>query len=186
MGGNVSEWVADVYRPIINNDVSDMNYYRGNLYTKPAINEDGKTKIVEKVIIETMPNNKLAVRALPGDVVFSEIDEEDTQLRINFNEAYNTDYLDGDEQSNPNGNANEMYKFAIDEKGIPIPDQEKVKSLISDQTRVVKGGSWKDRAYWLDPAQRRYLPEFMAADYIGFRCAMSYLGESKLKNRPRD
>ena len=186
MGGNVSEWVADVYRPIINNDVSDMNYYRGNLYTKPAINEDGKTKIVEEVIIDIMPNNKLAVRALPGDVVFSKIDEEDSQLRINFNEADNTDYLDGDEQSNPNGDANEMYKFAIDKKGIPIPDQEKVKSLISDQTRVIKGGSWKDRAYWLDPAQRRYLPEFMAADYIGFRCAMSYLGESKLKKRPRD
>ncbi len=186
MGGNVAEWVADVYRPIINNDVSDLNYYRGNLYTKPAINQEGNTKIVEEVIIDTMPNNKLAVKALPGDVVFSEIDEEDSQLRVNFNEAYNTDYLDGDKQSNPKGNANEMYKFAVDEKGDQIKDQEKVKSLISDQTRVVKGGSWKDRAYWLDPAQRRYLPEFMAADYIGFRCAMSYLGESKLKKRPRD
>jgi gliding motility-associated lipoprotein GldJ len=163
-----------------------MNYYRGNLYTKPAINKDGKTKIVGEVIIDTMPNNKLAVRALPGDVVFSEIDEEDSQLRINFNDAYNTDYLDGDAQSNPNGDTNEMYKFAVDENGDQINEEGKVKSLISDQTRVIKGGSWKDRAYWLDPAQRRYLPEFMAADYIGFRCAMSYLGESKLKKRPRD
>ena len=31
-------------------------------------------------------------------------------------------------------------------------------SLITDEVRVYKGGSWKDRAYWLDPAQRRYLP----------------------------
>jgi hypothetical protein len=30
-----------------------------------------------------------------------------------------------------------------------------------------------DRAYWLDPAQRRYFPQDMATDYIGFRCAMS-------------
>ena len=186
MGGNVAEWVADVYRPIINNDVSDMNYYRGNLYTKPAINDDGKTTLIDQVIIDTMPNNKLAVKALPGDVVFTEIDEKDSQLRVNFNEAYNTDYLDGDVQSNPNGDADEMYKFAVDEKGDQIKEQEKVKSLVSDQTRVVKGGSWKDRAYWLDPAQRRYLPEFMAADFIGFRCAMSYLGESKQKKRPRD
>ncbi|MAW16842.1 MAG: gliding motility lipoprotein GldJ [Flavobacteriaceae bacterium] len=186
MGGNVAEWVADVYRPIINNDVSDLNYYRGNLYKKPVINEDGKTKIVDKVIIDTMANNKLAVKALPGDVVFSEIDKNDSQLRINFNEAYNADFLDGDVQSNPNGDADEMYKFAVNEKGDQIKDKEKVKSLISDQTRVVKGGSWKDRAYWLDPAQRRYLPEFMAADYIGFRCAMSYLGETKQKKRPRD
>ena len=79
-----------------------------------------------------------------------------------------------------------MYKFSVNEQGDQRKDKEKVKSLISDQTRVVKGGSWKDRAYWLDPAQRRYLPEFMAADYIGFRCAMSYLGETKQKKRPRD
>ena len=65
-------------------------------------------------------------------------------------------------------------------------NNDDVKSLISNQTRVIKGGSWKDRSYWLDPAQRRYLPEFMAADFLGFRCAMSYLGESKQKKRPRD
>jgi len=25
----------------------------------------------------------------------------------------------------------------------------------------------KIRAYWLDPAQRRYLPQYIATDYIG-------------------
>ena len=46
-------------------------------------------------------------------------------------------------------------------------------TLISDEVRVYKGGSWKDRAYWLDPAtRRRYFPQDMATDYIGFRCAM--------------
>jgi hypothetical protein len=50
--------------------------------------------------------------------------------------------------------------------------------------RVYKGGSWRDRAYWLDPAQRRYLPQYMATDYIGFRCAMSRVGsKSKTKNK---
>ena len=53
-------------------------------------------------------------------------------------------------------------------------------TLITDEVRVYKGGSWKDRAYWLDPAQRRYLPQYIATDYIGFRCAMSRLG-SKVK-----
>ena len=93
--------------------------------------------------------------------------------------------MDGDESSKTDSE-NEMYKFAVDSKGEIISDEEKVKSLVSDKTRVIKGGSWKDRSYWLDPAQRRYLPEFMAADYIGFRCAMSYLGENKIKKRPRD
>ena len=79
-----------------------------------------------------------------------------------------------------------MYKFAVDSDDNTISDQKKVKSLVSDRTRVLKGGSWKDRSYWLDPAQRRYMPEFMAADYIGFRCAMSHLGENNTKKRPRD
>jgi formylglycine-generating enzyme required for sulfatase activity len=52
---------------------------------------------------------------------------------------------------------------------------------------VYKGGSWRDRDYWLDPAQRRYFPEDMATDYIGFRCAMSRLGsKSKEGKRPRN
>ena len=50
--------------------------------------------------------------------------------------------------------------------------------LISDESRVYKGGSWLDRSYYLDPAQRRFLPEYMTTNFIGFRCAMSYLGES--------
>lgn len=186
MGGNVAEWVADVYRPIINSDVSDMSYYRGNLYTKPAIDEDGKTVVVNEIEIDTTPNNKLNVKALPGEVEFTQIDESDSQFRPNFNRAYNPNYLDGDEKSTPNPDETEMYKFAIDKDGNVIKNEDDVKSLVSDQTRVVKGGSWKDRAYWLDPAQRRYLPEFMATDYIGFRCAMSYLGENSKKKRPRD
>jgi gliding motility-associated lipoprotein GldJ len=57
-------------------------------------------------------------------------------------------------------------------------------SLINDEVRVYKGGSWRDRAYWLDPAQRRYMPQYMATDYIGFRCAMSRVGsKSKGKNK---
>ena len=183
MGGNVSEWVADVYRPIINNDVSDMNYYRGNLYKKPTIGPEGMV-IVKDVNIKDMPNNKKYVKQLPGEIMLTNLDTLDAKLRPNFNRWDNSDFMDGDDQSKPSPEE-DMYKFAVDEEGEEIKEQVKVKSLISDQTRVVKGGSWKDRAYWLDPAQRRYLPEFMAADYIGFRCAMSYLGESKLKKRPR-
>ncbi|HUH46467.1 MAG TPA: hypothetical protein VLZ54_04880, partial [Arenibacter sp.] len=57
-------------------------------------------------------------------------------------------------------------------------------TLINNEVRVFKGGSWRDRAYWLDPAQRRYLPQYMATDYIGFRCAMSRVGsKSKTKNK---
>ncbi len=58
--------------------------------------------------------------------------------------------------------------------------------MITNEVRVIKGGAWKDRAYWLDPAQRRYLPQYIDTDYIGFRCAMTRLGyKSKDKKTAR-
>ena len=58
-------------------------------------------------------------------------------------------------------------------------------TLISDKARVYKGGSWLDRAYYLDPAQRRYQLESMTSNFIGFRCAMSYLGEVRNTKKSR-
>ena len=60
-------------------------------------------------------------------------------------------------------------------------------TLVNNEARVYKGGSWRDRDYWLDPAQRRYFPQDMATDYIGFRCAMSRVGSKSQKGkRPRN
>jgi len=47
---------------------------------------------------------------------------------------------------------------------------------ITEKTRVYKGGSWKDRVYWLNPSTRRYLDQDQCANDIGFRCAMSKIG----------
>jgi hypothetical protein len=48
--------------------------------------------------------------------------------------------------------------------------------MISDQSRVYKGGGWRDRAFWLSPGTRRYLDEREARDDLGFRCAMTRVG----------
>jgi gliding motility-associated lipoprotein GldJ len=74
---------------------------------------------------------------------------------------------------------------AIGESGLMMQqyDTKKRTTLISNETRVYKGGSWKDREYWLDPAQRRYLPEYMSTNYIGFRCATDRLGPMTYKRR---
>ena len=70
---------------------------------------------------------------------------------------------------------------------VVTPDDSNYRNtLIGDDVRVYKGGSWKDRAFWLDPSQRRYLPEYMATDYIGFRCAMSIVGGNKTNKTPKN
>lgn len=193
MAGNVSEWVADVYRPLTNNEVSDMNYFRGNLF-QTYITEDGKASVNNDVInYDDNPNGRSVYRQLPGsiqkvNIVPNDFDSEFTNeqlLNTNGLAADNLAYADGDklfqrEKGNPDGE--EMYTNAFDQTRIA---EEKRLTLVSNTTRVIKGASWKDRAYWLDPAQRRYMPEFLAADYIGFRCAMSYLGSTSEDRKPR-
>jgi hypothetical protein len=53
---------------------------------------------------------------------------------------------------------------------------ENMTSLITDRSRVFKGGSWKDRAYWMVPGTRRFLDENKSRCDIGFRCAMIRIG----------
>jgi len=53
-----------------------------------------------------------------------------------------------------------------------------ISSLVSDHSRVYKGGSWRDPAFYLSPAARRSLDEKMSTNYIGFRCAMGSVGGS--------
>ena len=46
------------------------------------------------------------------------------------------------------------------------------------RTKVYKGGSWKDVAYWMSPGNRRYLDMDSATATIGFRCAMIRAGSN--------
>jgi hypothetical protein len=52
-------------------------------------------------------------------------------------------------------------------------------TLISDKSRVYKGGSWNDRPYWLSPGTRRALEEDQASATVGFRCAMDRVGSQE-------
>ena len=204
MAGNVAEWVADVYRPIVDDEVSDFNYYRGNVYMKTAIGKDGKVNVIrDSIVYDTLPNGKIVAVNLPGEIKMVAIDEEETFLRTNFSTSDNRGYRDGEpgstrfydqfsDEDEDGKNQKKMYdspvsKVQVDSTGNIIRAYDKSNnrtSLINDEVRVFKGGSWRDRAYWLDPAQRRYLPQYMATDYIGFRCAMSRVGsKSKTKNK---
>lgn len=209
MAGNVAEWVADVYRPIVDDDFNDFNYYRGNVYTKNAIGEDGKVKIVtmDSIIYDTLSNGKIVARNLPGEILQVPVDENETYLRSNFSESDNRDYRDGDKRSSRyyqsfaedeseggddsqrmyNSPVQKVYADSLGELDREYDKSSNRTTLVDNEVRVFKGGSWRDRDYWLDPAQRRYFPQDMASDYIGFRCAMSRVGsKAKKAKRPRN
>ncbi|MCK8479680.1 gliding motility lipoprotein GldJ [Psychroserpens algicola] len=210
MAGNVAEWVADVYRPIVDDEFNDFNYYRGNVYTKNAINEDGTVKIVtpDEIVYDTLSNGQIVARNLPGEILQVGVDENETYLRTNFDKSDNRNFRDGDVRSSrqyadsfdedeslmDDNNTRKMYNspkhnVERDSTGALLKEYDTSNdrtSLINDEVRVYKGGSWRDRAYWIDPAQRRYFPQDMATDYIGFRCAMSRVGSKSQGSKKRN
>ena len=206
MAGNVAEWVADVYRPIVDDEFNDFNYYRGNTYYKNEINDDGSVKIIQETVYDTLSNGKIVARALPGEISQKPVDDQETYLRTNFDKSDNRNFRDGDQKSSRFYRDNfedgiegefdtrKVYnspKHSIDKdsaSGNMLKEYDKSSrrtSLINDEARVFKGGSWKDRTYWIDPAQRRFFPQDMATDYIGFRCAVSRVGSKSKSNKKK-
>ena len=61
-------------------------------------------------------------------------------------------------------------------------DSENFNSMISNASRVYKGGSWADGAMWLSPGTRRFLDQDSSAATIGFRCATTALGTATTSN----
>ena len=162
MGGNVSEWVMDVYRQSSHDDVTEYNPFRGNYFETKKLLEDGT----------------VAERDSVGKIPMVPVSDFKNDRRRNYRAADNKNYLDGDWQSLKsmddwkNATTNEEATDMMYAKTSANYDF----SLVSDHARVYKGGSWKDIPYWSSPGARRYLDEDEATDYIGFRCAMSRVG----------
>ena len=213
MAGNVAEWVQDVYRPMVDDEANDFNYFRGNVYTKNKISEDGTVELVtsDNITYDTLSNGKIIARNFPGQIAQVPVDENETYLRTQFSTSDNRNYRDGDRQSTrffkfggsdeDNIDGDEKFRMyespkhkistetdstSTEKKMVKQYDKsDKRTTLIDNSVRVYKGGSWRDRAYWLDPASRRFFPQDMATDYIGFRCAMSKVGPKSNKKTPR-
>lgn len=163
MAGNVNEWVLDVYRPMSFVDVNEFRPFRGNVFTTKQTDAEGKVARKDSL----------------GRIKYRPVNDEEADRR-NYRQADNINYKDGDlassvhykDASATQAEGSDRMYFT----GKDFNDGNAV-SLINDHARVYKGGSWKDRTYWLSPGARRYLQEDQSSDDIGFRCAMTRLGE---------
>ncbi|MFM7662668.1 MAG: SUMF1/EgtB/PvdO family nonheme iron enzyme [Bacteroidota bacterium] len=141
-----------------------------------------------------------------GQMRYRNVTEEENIGRLNYRKDDYIDYLDGDVESSifyQNENRRKdinlgkrdpklvMYqsnheRYNLD--GTNPGSQELTfhqgspTTLVSDRTRVYKGGSWEDNAYWLGCHTRRFLDERQSTRNIGFRCAMDRVGSPTGKN----
>tara|TARA_B100002052_G_C15883123_1_gene600331 strand:- start:560 stop:2698 length:2139 start_codon:yes stop_codon:yes gene_type:complete len=83
----------------------------------------------------------------------------------NYTRANNIDYRDGEGR----------IAVGADYSGWGVYDYGRT-TLVNNYTRVYKGGSWQDDAYWLSPGTKRFLNEDLAKNDIGFRCVIDHLG----------
>ncbi len=161
MAGNVNEWVLDVYRPLTSVDEDEFNPFRGNVYTD--LKRDANGQVVQK--------DKL------GHLIIDTVKPSDVATRYNYRKGDYRNYRDGDKKS---GLESADWQAAEDDKEnsqrMYSQDPQDFTSLINDNARVYKGGSWKDRAYWLNPSTRRFLDQDASRDDLGFRCAMIRVG----------
>ena len=120
----------------------------------------------------------------------------ETKDRLNYRKDDYRDQFDGDIESSiyykdstrldeinkgkrdPNQVMYQSDFETYDLEGNLINSNGSPKTLISDKSRVYKGGSWADRTYWMGCGTRRFLDEDKTSDMIGFRCAMDRMGSS--------
>ena len=168
MAGNVNEWVQDVYRPLTFSDVDEFNPFRGNVYTDLKRDANGQVLAKDRLgrlLIDTVNSSTPGVAS-----------------RYNYTKGDFRNYRDGDIKSqladwktpptDDKNNLKETQQMYSQE----ISKADDYVTLINDNARVYKGGSWKDRAYWLNPSTRRFLDQEASRDDIGFRCAMIRVG----------
>lgn len=196
MAGNVSEWCMDVYRKVVNPaGIDDNDPFRGNVYYTFEKDEDGElllnddgSLVRKEVDFEANRRNYRQannVNYLDGDRASNlnqdnwlerkaeagedEYEEEEYEEEEEEEGATNEVNLTGEDL-----NTNLMYtREAV--------DKSTISSMVNNKVRVVKGGNWNDRAYYLQAATRRFYDQDKSTSWIGFRCAMDRLGSSTKK-----
>ena len=151
MAGNVNEWVLDVYRETSYEEMTEYNPFRGNIYARLKLDENGKPIMTAY--------GSLEIEYDPADDKRNFRDGDPSSL-------FETDYPLDTVGLTPEQKENVKY----DPSDILIP-------RVNDRTRVYKGGSWNDRIYWLNPTTRRFMDQSESSSTVGFRCAMSMLGK---------
>jgi len=157
MAGNVNEWVLDVYRALTFEDAAEFNSFRGNVFMEPVMTRDAAGRPIFQ--IDSL-----------GRVAMRVIDEGDVR-----------DFRDGDPLSQlitdfQLGHFWEGMENLTDREDIQVNITDILAPRITNYSRVYKGGSWRDRAFWLNPSTRRFLDQDQSRNDIGFRSAMSLVG----------
>ncbi|PWS32917.1 SUMF1/EgtB/PvdO family nonheme iron enzyme [Pedobacter paludis] len=168
MAGNVNEWVNDVYRTGTFTNADAFNPYRGNQFQDKQLSDAANGKIALDKYGKPIKQNAYSGKKLTWAEKQALAKRADSISKSPDPTAQVTSY-----QADERGYRDKQNKLLNDE-GV---------TLVNDKSRVYKGGSWNDMAYWLNPATRRFLQQDESSAEIGFRCAMTMLGAPEISTQ---
>ena len=165
MAGNVNEWTADVYRKLSFEDFSDFNPFRGNEFVNKRLSDRDKGIYAKDKYGRPIK------------------DPAKTGKKQKWSEVQN-DAAAVDSSAIAGKPYNPDFRGHLD---TVVSDLYGITTLVNDRSRVYKGGSWNDRAYWLNPATRRFMQQDETSAEMGFRSAMTLVGAPEIisKGKPQ-
>jgi gliding motility-associated lipoprotein GldJ len=172
---------------------------KGITYPLIIPNDDSKGSILKSystdAIAMILAGFQEYVTATPGKLKYRNVTEEENLTRLNYRKDDYIDYKDGDIESssyydntsrkadiNDGKRSEDLIMYQNDHENYSLMGDSIAgrsgwpTTMISDRSRVYKGGSWADRAYWLNVGNRRYLDERLSMATLGFRCCMDRVG----------
>lgn len=108
---------------------------------------------------DSLEEGSIAEKDSVGSLFKIQMDKKD------LTENWDRDYDHADVRDMGDGDANSGYSYNFG-----------YTSLINNETMVIKGASWADRAYYLSPSTRRGMQANHSSATVGFRCVMDRLG----------
>lgn len=166
MAGNVNEWVQDTYRQTSFEEFEDFNPFRGNEYKNKRLSDPQKAQLAKdkygKPILDPAVSAKKQTYAEMLATQNQANAANGTAPAANplAGKPYNPDFRGAADSVN-----NSLYGTT---------------NLVHDKSKVYKGGSWNDMAFWLNPATRRFMDEDQSSAEVGFRCAMTMVGAPEI------
>jgi len=184
MAGNVNEWTGDTYRQMSFEDVEDFNPFRGNEYANKKLADPVKGIYAKDKYGRPIKEAAKSSRKLPYNEFIAQQQGNQPNNAATPPQAGNT--LPAGIAAAPGNNvsaalAGKPYK--ADQRGFADSVDNSlygITTLVNDHSKVFKGGSWNDRAAWLNPAMRRFMDQADASAELGFRCAMNMVGAPEI------
>ncbi|HEY4322371.1 MAG TPA: SUMF1/EgtB/PvdO family nonheme iron enzyme [Mucilaginibacter sp.] len=188
MAGNVNEWVQDTYRQTSFEEFEDFNPFRGNEFSNKRLADASKGRYAKDKYGRPIKDPAKSDKKLKYSELLAIQQAQSAPANAANQPAANP--------ANPNAAP------ATTTPGAPVPSSSLTgkaftpdvrgygdttntalygaTSLVSDHSKVYKGGSWNDLAFWLNPATRRFMNEDDASAEVGFRCAMTLVGAPEI------